>query len=126
MPFDGAEAIPLHLQSQAPLALMEFLRHLPQLVPDSPIEVDGPGRSGDWWIELALGGLAPAIGWRDGAGFAIYGPGPTLPEQPNAVLACPHAAALRLARMLRSWQKPRLAADQKSCRNNSFNVIAQA
>jgi hypothetical protein len=107
MPFDGAEAIPPHLQAQAPLALLEFLRHLSRLAPGSHIEVDGPGRAGDWWIELALEGLAPAIGWRDGAGFAIYGPGPTLPEQPNAVLACPRASALRLGRMLRSWQRPR-------------------
>jgi hypothetical protein len=109
MPFDGAEHILPHLQSRAPLPLVEFVGHLFRQFPDLRAEVDGPGPTGGWWIELKLEDLSPGIEWREATGFALYGPGPTLPERPNARVAGAQEAAQRLERMLRSWSTGRTA-----------------
>jgi hypothetical protein len=103
MPFDVSETSLPTLRVPAHLAVATFLGHLSRLVPEVRIAVDGPGSGGACWIDLALGGLTPAIEWQAETGFAIYGPGPILPERPKLRLACPEAAALRLSRMLRSW-----------------------
>ena len=105
MPFDGTDATLTHLESQAPLVLVDFVGQLFRLVPGLRLAVEGPDHAGAWWIELTLGALAPAVEWRQDSGFGLYGPGPTLPERPGAVLACPMAAAGRLQRMLQSWQR---------------------
>lgn len=104
MPFDGAEALLPLLQARAPLALADFVGHLSRLVPGIRMEVEEPGHSGAWWIEVAAQGLMPAVEWREGHGFALYGPGPTLPEKPNARLLQPAEAAQRLSGLLRSWK----------------------
>lgn len=107
MPFDGAQATLPALQAQAPLVLVDFVAEIFRRVPELRLAVEGPGHAGQWWIELAAEGMTPAVEWQEGVGFGLYGPGPTLPERPRATLACPVAAAARLQRMMRSWQKPR-------------------
>lgn len=107
MPFDGAESTLTHLPAQAPPPLVEFVSHLCRQFPGIRIEADGPGGAGGWWIEAALENLSPGIEWREATGFSLYGPGPTLPERPNAVVAHAEDAAHRLARMMRSWASGR-------------------
>lgn len=107
MPFDVTETSLPPFRVPAHLAVATFLGHLARLVPEAGIAVDGPGSGGACWIDLALGDLTPAIEWQAETGFAIYGPGPILPERPNLRRACPEEAALRLSRMLRSWSAAR-------------------
>jgi hypothetical protein len=104
MPFDATPidtALSRHLD--AALTISAFLGRLIRLVPVTRLEIDGPGEEGGYWIDLSLGDLAPAVEWRQAGGFGLYGPGPILPERPRARLACPLAAADRLARMIASW-----------------------
>jgi hypothetical protein len=104
MPFDGIDALPPHLHAQLPLPVAECLRALAGHLPGLTLaEVDGPGPTGRWWLDLELQGFSPAIEWRAESGFGLYGPGPTLPEVPNAVVACPAGAAQRLVRLLARW-----------------------
>jgi hypothetical protein len=106
MPFDGNELTFRHLPDHAPHALADVVAHLARQFPALRAELDGPGRNGAWWVELAAEGLSPAIDRHEATAFALYGPGPTLPEQPNAVVAQPLEAAERLVRLMRRWTHP--------------------
>ncbi|MFC3124924.1 hypothetical protein ACFOD4_07625 [Pseudoroseomonas globiformis] len=103
MPFDGADAPLPDLPDGAPLPLAEFLTLLGRHLPTLQARTDGPDHAGTWWLDLCWQGLTPGVAWT-GAAFTIYGPGPTLPERPNAAVADAAAAARRLARMLQSWR----------------------
>ncbi len=104
MPFDGFEALLSLPYGQLPLPLAEFLRHLMDALPGLRVtEADGPGRTGGWWLDLEVAGLAPAVEWHEATGFSLYGPGPTLPERPVARLTYPADAAGRLVRLVGAW-----------------------
>ena len=108
MPFDGTETLISDLHGHAPLPLVEFVRHLNRHLPGARLlEADGPGRTGGWWLDLAVAGLTPAVEWREATGFGLYGPGPTLPERPVAQLTYPADAAARLARFVNAWSETR-------------------